>query len=371
MNFILILKKTFWSLFWLAIYFYAFVAYVTGFGTGLSVYSAIGCLVLGSLVATLVHEIGHAMAAHLVGWQVIVFAVKPIAVRLPNPSVAVDRDRHERGVIGWVASIPKCKAVATAHRYGWIVAGGPLASAAFGLVLLIFGADVLRYFNCHEGLQAHICAGLGIQSLAVFIATLSLSERSDGSKLVDLLRKGEKSTLLHPIGWYGTLFHNEVRLRDRPAWLIDAAQPALRKAGMGDANFDALTVGRALDAKDVNVIEARMLLDAYRQQHAANDWLTSCDAYLCAVFEHDLSQAKTLLARRYGPPEIPQLVCAAEAAVAAAEGDVALTRRTLTAMDRFVNAKARFRDATYRDIRRNIERLLAERIASNTNTNTL
>ncbi|MDB5693135.1 MAG: hypothetical protein JWO81_2198, partial [Alphaproteobacteria bacterium] len=65
------------------------------------------CWVGGSIVTSVVHESGHALAALACQWRVIVFAVGPAGVQLPNRDVAIIARHFRRYRGGWVIAVPR------------------------------------------------------------------------------------------------------------------------------------------------------------------------------------------------------------------------------------------------------------------------
>jgi hypothetical protein len=156
---------------------------------------------------------------------------------------------------------------------------------------------------------------------------------------------------------------SQVRLRDRPAWMVAAAESATyptEEIGSHMTRYLATAeIGTVLDSVTVDVPLARRLIDEHRATYGDGDWLASCDAWLAAIWEGDAERASAALARHRGKTTIPQMTLAAEAAIAARTGDASTAKARLREMDKEIRQLSPFRDETFRDIRRQVEALLA------------
>jgi hypothetical protein len=317
------------------------------------------CEAAGIFLGTIAHELGHAVAATICGWRVIVFTVKPFAFRLPNPSLVLVGRRRFPKYAGFVASVPGELSVLTKPRRIAIIAGGPAASLVFALYLACM-ALLLRKASASSPellFLAAVCAGFALHSLCVCIrALLPRTEgafTSDGAKLLKLLSKAPNPEL-RAATWLGQYLRYRIRPRDIPHWLIEAARAELNQARL----FDSITVARLLDAHAPEAGIARRRIEAFRAQHGMSDWLSACDAYVAALYEGDVERSKNALAAWQGKITVPELTLAAQAAICAREGKPAETRRYLAQMRAILHVKSPFRDACYAGIARNVEALL-------------
>jgi hypothetical protein len=317
---------------------------------------------VGIFFGTIVHELGHAAAALICGWRVIVFTVKPFAFRLPNPSLVLAGRQTFPKYAGFVASVPGELSVMTLRRRIAVIAGGPAASLAFA-VYLAGMALLLRKASGHSPelvFLSAVCAGFALHSLCVCVRTLlprtEAEFSSDGAKLLQAFSK-RPNPELRAVTWLGQYMRYRVRPRDIPEWLIEAArdesgQPANR------ARIDSFAVARILDAPAPDFGAARRRIEAFRARHGMSDWLCACDAYVAALHEGDGERGRSVLAAWHGKVSVPELTAAAHAAVCAREGNPAETARFLLQMHAILRAKSPFRDACYADITRSVEALL-------------
>jgi len=290
---------------------------------------------------------------------VLVFTVKPLAFRLPNPSLVLVGRQRFPNYAGFVASAPGELNVLTKPRRIAIIAGGPAASLVFALYLAGM-ALLLRKASAGSPellFLAAVCAGFALHSLCVCIRTLLPRTdgdfSSDGAKLRKALSKAPNPEL-RAATWLGQYLRYRIRPRDIPDWLIEAARAELNEGRL----FDSITVARLLDDPTPDAGAARRRIEVFRARHGSSDWLCACDAYVAALLEGDAERGKKILAAWQGNITVPELHAAARAAISAREGNPAETERYLSQMQALLRAKSPFRDACYADIARNVEALL-------------
>ncbi len=75
-----------------------------------------------------VHELGHAIAAEIVGWRTWVFHAAPFAIRLRPFSIRIVGNMEGPDVGGFVLALPRTVAADTWQRQAWFTVGGPIAS---------------------------------------------------------------------------------------------------------------------------------------------------------------------------------------------------------------------------------------------------
>ena len=121
-----------------------------------------------------------------------------------------------------------------------------------------------------------------------------------------------------------------------------------------------MEIGILLDSVVVDRPSARQALDQYRATYGASEWLDSCDAWFTAHSERDALRARARLWLGERSEDMRPMVAAAEAAVAAIEGDGVAARARLAEMRAAIKAKSPYRDMTFRDIGRQIETLIAD-----------
>jgi len=162
----------------------AFEDRLPSFGIVLPIYT------LGLLVSTLVHELGHLVAALLAGFEVVTFAVWPVIIQRAGAKWKLDIWRPGRFSIGGFVSAFPVGTHALVKRMLWITAGGPVASwslAIFAGAFAIYGTQHSRVW-VSTVLTALVFWSflMGVASLRTYTGTQSLS---DGSRF-RLLRRG-------------------------------------------------------------------------------------------------------------------------------------------------------------------------------------
>jgi|GEM_PF-2293249 len=353
------------------VYLYVVLVGVAAWGTGsAALLPAMFSAVASAFVAVVVHELGHAVAAIASGHRVLVFAARPFAWHVHNRRLVYMARKYEHDVGGFVFSVPVEPAGATLWRRRFTIVGGPLASALLAIGCLIYGAPALGVVAPTGGLPAadprFLVFGLGIWSAWLTVLSLlphpTQNYRSDGQQLWAMRRGLDVAN--YRLGVLAGYSKYTVRLRDWPAWLlrdIAAASPPMDDL---EKAMEQWAIGRALDAKVVDIVATRSMLDAFRAAYGDSEWLASCDAYFTAVWEADWQHAERKLWRSESTLTDQALLCAAEAAVAARSGDSVATERHLGEMRKEIAKRSLFPDLTFRDIGRRIEVVLAEVLAT-------
>jgi len=202
--------------------------------------------------------------------------------------------------------------------------------------------------------------GMQAASSCIFslLPNMRANRTSDGDAL-RALRRDHASWRLRPMIWMHTLLNANVRLRDLPPWMIAAARTMPSPPDEVTQALDTIDIGIVLDTVPVDAARARRMIDDHRARYGASEWLDSVDAYLAAMWEGDGPRARATLWSGARSEGLRPMVMAAEAAVAAREGDAATARSRLIEVRRAVRAQSRFYNATFHDIGRQIEGLLA------------
>lgn len=329
---------------------------------------------------TLVHEIGHAIGALLVGWRVAVITVWPVALHVPTGKIIVSNRVNISDGGGYLFSTPAELSRNRAYRFILIIMAGPLASLAMGVCMLWLASSQFSprpaigpEFNHAapvidllkpEMVRSYFCVAVGfaLMNFSVFIRTIvprpASAAQNDGRMILDLLRNRErsaKSTVL----WIEWLLHFRARLRDIPDWMYDAARAENSKAISLPPIYDQWDIARALDAETVQPGRVRALIESYRATYGNNNWLLNCDAWLAAVHENDVECAENALALRQTDSGGKAMHAAAEAAVAARRGQHDIVKKSLWWLDQELHADSIFPNATFRDIRKTIEAIAA------------
>jgi hypothetical protein len=346
-----------------------------------------------AFISTLIHEVGHAGAALAVGWRPIVVAVWPCAYHSPNGAFVVDANVSVEDGGGYVASVPGKLENNTRLRYGLIVVGGPLISllAGCGLLMLpqlapphwfpafwdplglpsndwreqletqgyvdLIVTEGMRFGGFHRQFVG-VTGAIGVFCIDAFVRTaIPMTYRSgntsDGRKLFEIFTRADPNQMAM-VHWIATMLYYNVRLRDVPAWMYDAARAENSKAVSLPPIYDQWDIGRALDAENVDKTRARDLIEKFKQTNPASDWLSACDACLAAIHENDPVQTEAALTKLNGNGGVPELTLAALAAAAARNGETAIVAQKLDAMKSILSRNA-FPNPTFADIRSQIE----------------
>lgn len=313
-------------------------------------------------ICVLVHELGHAIAAWLVGWRVVTIAVWPIAWLLPHNEIVVGRGGRFSDVGGYVRTTPRRLSHHGVIQNFIITAGGPLASLALAVGGLLCFAPLLDGRLLSDGARASmsVMAALGVISGLAILSSLWPTRDSDGGHMLNhLLRRARMAGAAQAdmVHWMRSFLADNVRLRELPQWMMDAAR-ADAKAGTPEAaDVEGLEIGRALDADPPDVETARALSARYRETHGGSGWLDSIDGFIAAVYDADPQTASACLARLAPGEEKHELALAVLAAIYAREGDITTSAIKLDAMDTANASSSPFLNHTYRDIRRQIEQI--------------
>ena len=314
--------------------------------------------ILGYYPCIWIHELGHAGAALLVRWRVIVFAVRPLAWHLRNRELVrmLPGERAELG--GYVFAVPSDLRAMSRRRHAIFILGGPALNILFGAAAVWAAIDLFPLPNGFGGDTNTPVLALGIQSLHLGIGALipSSSPRvySDGQSLLSLARSRDASTADWALHWAHALSGYKIRLADLPTWLIEAAERgALSEEGR--RMLSAIEIGRMLDAELTDLAGVRAAIDAHHARFGDSEWLAYCDAYLAATCEADGARASERLWQGERHAALDPLRLAVEASVAARMGYPEAARLNLDQMDKALAEGSAFSDPTFRDIRRNIE----------------
>ncbi len=330
--------------------------------------AALPALLIGGLVATLVHEAGHQFAGQSQGWRPIVFAARPFAFQFPASSFGWVGNGGKGDARGWVIMIPPTPDEATRRSEAILLAGGPVASLALaGIASCIVWTVPWASLDDRSIGMVLLIGALGWQGATDAAFTLLPAKGRDRSTDGEKLRAlwlGRQATYRFPaLGYVAALRLSDVRLRETPRWMIDAARhddslnPELEKAELGQL-LDGVEIGAALDTAMIDAPHARQLIDRYRATYGNGEWLASCDAFLAAVCEADPVRARAIAWSGEVSDDQRPLVLAVEAAIAARNGDGELARRLLGEMDLARRGRTKFRDVMFDDIRAKVERLI-------------
>jgi hypothetical protein len=321
------------------------------------------CLIISSLISTLLHEAGHAIAAWAVGWRVVVFAVWPVSVRLTSWSIGFEKPGSGTDYLGWVKTIPAGPDKDTCRNWYTILAAGPATSLSIALAAFFFAFVWLPKWDTPNISVSTIGFGFAVGCVASFLFNVLPSARShhetDGDQIRAMADPAYDYHKGRALIWLGTLVSANVRPRERSSWLLDAARLDHADNQEIAKLLDATKLARLLDSFEIDRNAARESIEAYRQKYGTDDWLTAIDAYVTACYDREPGAADAILAGWPRPETPTPMFVAAEAAVAAANGRQEEAKDRLRAMMKLVRAQSTFRDDTFRDISRQIGKLVA------------
>jgi hypothetical protein len=355
--------------------FFAVLIFILGFADGFSTFiiymrglpptghanapMAFACVFLGIFTGTLIHELGHAAGALIAGWRVVVFAVRPFAMRFPNASFVLAGKKTFPGKLGFVMAVPGRLETLTPGRWACFIAAGPAASLFFA-VYLGLGALALshRVPTPTASFFAALCAGFALHSACVCLITLLPrglpGSVSDGAKLLTACAAWHGIPEMDVLPWLLALLKHNIRPRDLPGWMVEATGSTGQYAML----HDTFIIARLLDARPLDSRQTRKKLDQFRAIYGATEWLCACDAYLAAIYEADPGRAAACLAMPQTQRLVPELTLAAQAALRARLGEEHAMKAYLSEMEQILFRGSPFRNDSYADIRRDVERVL-------------
>jgi hypothetical protein len=262
--------------------------------TAQSVFVTFPILLFGSFVVVVVHELGHAIAAWMVGWRVWIIHAAPFVWRRNADSVLFAGNLGGPDLGGFVLATPRTQREDTKWRDCFVSAGGPLASwlmaAACICAAIFMGGGA---FNDGSDWRAGLYA-LGLLSLAAAIgSSLPVFSRHGGNDAMHIL-----ATLNRPAGQARPHAENALflwRYGVEPAEWDDELRSSVEAARYQPASafvpgfFDFLTAVRADDPSAARIALATL------SASAADSSTTILEAYVQTAFEDDRDGADALL----------------------------------------------------------------------------
>jgi hypothetical protein len=291
---------------------------------------ALVSLPLAFLLAVAVHECGHLLAGLLRGGRFLLLIVGPLRLASTRDGLRWGRNRSFP-LFGGLASVAPRDASRIEADFGWLIAGGPLASLAGGAVLVAtglgFGSVLAEPVGAWTFGLWFLCLLVGGMSLGLGVLALVPNRTagfpSDGARLLSLWRGGPKAAREAALFALVAMVTGGVRSRDLPDDLVARATDAGAPADGGTevaARLIAYSV--ALDRGDApraaEHLRAALPLagaaPALLQDGLMLEW-----AYFQARHLGDAAGARQALARAGAYELSPETRLRAEAALALAE----------------------------------------------------
>jgi hypothetical protein len=248
---------------------------------------AIAILFLLYVLSTAVHELGHAVAARLVGWRVHVIAVGAFGYRPHRKRFERNPNPHPGDRWGWVLATPPIGSDwdtgrATVFLGG--VAANMLCAAICSAAMATLPLSLLPY---------GLIEALAVISFAMAISNLIPCKKprpNDGAVVLDLVAGKRTSQFEADSAWLASYVLDGV---DRDLW-----DPELLHRLETDTSAkplqDAVLLGRYLALGDV--VRAHALLENSALVHdGADSSLVFNRAFLVAIVERDALKASMLL----------------------------------------------------------------------------
>lgn len=291
-------------------------------------------LLAGGFASILLHELGHALAAWLIGWRVWIISVLPIIVRFGHPPRLSTKLSHDVG--GYVLGSPPTMARDSRWRSIIFSAGGPLASLLTGPLFIAWLTTLPR-----SGWETPTGAGLLGAALAFGCASTwsavwtlwPMRSRSGrpNDMLMILATLGEPRRPAEASGgaWAAALFENGVEPSAWPAWMRDAVT---RGAASPWATPESATLAfvSALESGD----EAGARTAAQRGGRVLR-------AFVLVCFDGDAAGAESKLGGASPDPDWETLAWlrrVAEARIADLTGDASTAQLTREALRREIRS---------------------------------
>jgi hypothetical protein len=268
-------------------------------------------LFAGWFPVILVHELGHAIAAWLVGWRVWIFHVAPFAIYTRPLSWRFTGDLSGPDIAGFVLALPRDAKTDTWRRSAWVSLGGPIASwlqAALCLSVLWWSPLILGGYDDSSwsvedpAWMSALILALGCYALAA--ALLSSWPRktqrdNDGQHILEIV--AAKKTLGVPQsggGLASLLSKHGIRVSAMEPWMIEGLA---RSGGLPDAvASEKLT--RILEALLRNdMAAAQSLCEQLARDHPLSIEARAARAFSAVWFDADIAAADAILAKLHVP----------------------------------------------------------------------
>ena len=311
-----------------------------------------GVALLVGYLGIVVHELGHVLGGVAARFRFHLYVAGPLRIERDEATgrLNVGFNRVASLAGGIVAMLPT-DTHDLRRRFAMVVAGGPLASFALALgawAPLALGASLPPLLDVVLGITALMSAGLGVVTI---IPMTSGGFASDGGRLLRLVRGGpvaERESAMLPLV---SLSAAETPPREWPRELVEAVV-ALRDGSSEECIGNLMAYSQALDAGEVALAARRMdrVLETLEAVPPGLAPSLHLEAAFFAAYRRDAARAREHLARvpekAYGIK--PYDRDRAGAALAAADGDLALARELADRALAALPASAAFRRDTLR-----------------------
>jgi len=283
-------------------------------------------LLVGGFASIVIHELGHAIAAWLVGWRVWIISALPVVVRLGHKPHFSTKLAHDVG--GYVLGSPPTAKLDRPWRSAIFSAGGPIASLLTG-PLFIYWLATMPPQNWEDPTKAGL---LGVALAFGTYGTLSAAwtawpargwggRPNDAMMIIMALREPKSSDEARGAGWAGALFEFGVEPSAWPEWMRDVVARA-GHSPWAQSSAPVLAFMAALDANR----EADARAAAERSAQEPGKVLR---AYVAACLDNDVKAAELALqdAKPTGWNAIDWLRALTEARIFDLRGDSAAAQR--------------------------------------------
>jgi hypothetical protein len=254
-------------------------------------------------MAILIHELGHAFAASLIGWRVWVVNAYPFAWRRASPTIVTCKNDIGSDVGGFVLASPKTQSRHTLARQIILTAGGPVASISVAVICIAMTMIAWPYFF-YEDFYAHqpyrlLIFAFGLHSAACALASTWPFVSKDGTRndaakiLYLLLTQKSSSPKTDQADYANQLWEYGVTPRSWDNWIAKGIEAAAERPNAAPDHPYWLGM-RALERDDYAL--ARKLFAGLKLPTESLDALLVLEAFFAAMIDKHAGRAEALLA---------------------------------------------------------------------------
>lgn len=291
-------------------------AMIIGVGAAMGAHNpllALGTILFGYFLVVLVHELGHAIAAWLVGWRVWIIYVAPFSLRLDDGELHIASGYKGEDFAGFVLPSPSAARHDTKWHGAIVSAGGPMASWLVAGLLIAIAYPGPTYPGDISDVRYGLYA-LGFFSLAAAIgSSLPLVRRGQPNDAATIQARLDGTVRHGPHAWWAiALWRYGIEPKHWNADLRVSVDAARSNPGLAwiPAYFDGVA---ALRARDPAAMRLTFPALGATFNQASLDIL---EAYLRAAFESEGKSAAELLASILSLDGVPsEVLCLRELAL--------------------------------------------------------